>query len=56
MNLLPGGAPGKLRLRDMNPTGVQRRNLHLKPSGLGGEDVNVETEHPLQREAPWRHV
>src|SRR5215470_10274426 len=25
----------------MNPTGVQRRNLHLQPSGLGGEDVNV---------------
>ena len=24
----------------MNPTRVQRRNLHLKPSGLGGEDVN----------------
>src|SRR5262249_12614120 len=27
----------------MNPTGVQRRNLHLKPLGLGGEDVNLSS-------------
>lgn len=26
----------------MNPTRVQRRNLHLQLSGLGGEDVNRE--------------
>jgi hypothetical protein len=25
----------------MNPTRVQRRNLHLQPSGLGGEDVKL---------------
>ena len=35
----PVGRRGSLRLRDMHPTGVQRRNLHLQPSGLGGENV-----------------
>jgi len=39
-NLLAGRAPGKLRLRDMNLTWVQRRNLQLQSSGLGGDDVN----------------
>ena len=32
----------------MNPTRVQRRNLHLQPSGLGGEDVKTAPHSPWQ--------
>jgi hypothetical protein len=33
------------RTDNMNPTRVQRRNLHLSPLGLGGEDVKAKEDH-----------
>jgi iron complex transport system substrate-binding protein len=45
------GRRESLRLRDMNPTRVQRRNLHLQPSGLGGEDVKLRSRSTLKSNA-----
>ncbi len=37
----------------MNPTRVQRRNLHLQPSGLGGEDVNLNCSPGRATSCAW---
>src|SRR5262249_7035466 len=40
----------------MNPTGVQRRNLYLQPSGLGGEDVNEPRMSLVRGRQPKRSL